>query len=59
MRPAGLRARGRLGAREFPRELAESSGKVAEGFGRVLGKNIVFSQIFNGFGLPEIAGDQF
>ena len=48
LRPAGLRARGRLGAGESPREhlggsrrlagvIPESSGKVAGGFGRVLG----------------------
>ena len=36
-----------------------SSGKVAEGFGRVLGEKYWFFIDFNGFGLPEIAGDQF
>ena len=59
MRPAGLRARGRLGAREFPRELPESSGKVAEGFGKVLGRKNEFFIDFYRSGLPEIAGDQF
>ena len=59
MRPAGLRARGRLGAREFPRELPESSGRVAEGFGRVLSRKNGFFGDFYRSALPEIAGDQF